>query len=117
MSSSQKSVIGPESSAVEARIDEFGGSDLMSMTAIPSDSISEETATRITEPVLFVKELYETNSAAIHAAAAAIATCGGPGRALDDWLGVADKVVAGLDGLAKSSAFPFVGGQFVGAPL
>lgn len=69
--------------------------------------------THIVAPVLHAQEFYKDNSDAIHDAVAALASLGGPGRNLDDWLPVVDKVVDGLDGLAKSTAFPFVGGAYL----
>ena len=73
---------------------------------------SEDTVSAAIQPVLAVKALYEANSDAIHEATKVLATIGGgAGRAIEDWVGVVDKVVGGLNELAQSSGFPFVGGK------
>ncbi|KAF8312648.1 hypothetical protein DL93DRAFT_1295443 [Clavulina sp. PMI_390] len=70
----------------------------------------EDVVNKVTEPFKQVHEIYTSNSDAIHAAITALASLGGDfGRALDNWVPVVDKVMDGLDGLAKSTAFPFVG--------
>lgn len=76
-------------------------------------SVVENIVTDVVTPVLKVQELYKSNSDAIHSAVAALSSLGGAGKALDDWVPIVDKVVDGLDGLAKSTAFPFVGGMFL----
>jgi hypothetical protein len=71
----------------------------------------EDTVNAAIQPVLAAKRLYETNSNAIHEATKVLGTLGSTGRAVDDWVGVVDKVIGGLDELSKSTAFPFVGGK------
>lgn len=61
--------------------------------------------------VLAAQELYEANSDTIHQAAKTLAGLGGAVSHIDDWVGIVDKVVDGLDELSKSTAFPFVGGK------
>lgn len=100
-----------KSDAAEATVDKLGGIYL----SIPGRCFYinnvEDTVNSVIQPVLAVKELYETNSDAIHEATKALSTLGGTGRVVDDWVGVVDKVIGGLDDLTKSTAFPFVGGE------
>jgi len=44
----------------------------------------------------------QANSDVIHQATKALATMGGAPRPIDDWVGIVDKVMGGLDELSKS---------------
>jgi len=59
------------------------------------------------------KSFYSENSDAIHATVQIFAGGSMPGKLIDGWLGTVDRVISGLDELAKSEPFPFVGCELI----
>lgn len=82
-----------------------------SSTHLDLNYSTDDTVTSITNPILSATALYSASSDTIHSAVKALAGSGAFGTTVDDWLGTIDKVVGGLDSLAKSQPFPFVGGE------
>ncbi|KAF8340734.1 uncharacterized protein EI90DRAFT_3036693 [Cantharellus anzutake] len=69
----------------------------------------DDTIHSIINPFEKAKSFYTDNSDVIHATVQLFTGDSAAGKLVDGWLGTIDRVVNGLDELAKSQPFPFVG--------
>ncbi|KAI0041239.1 hypothetical protein FA95DRAFT_714838 [Auriscalpium vulgare] len=71
----------------------------------------DDAVSSVAQPIAAVTSFYSTNSSTIKAAFLALADITKAtelGSKVDAWIGTVDKVLVGVEGLAKSQPFPFV---------
>lgn len=111
------SFVDPNPTAADDEADHIGKFQLSSIAHLSISSLhADDTISSIIKPIKSAQALYKANSDIIHSSIHAIASTTSLGFNLDNWLGILDNVVGGLDSLAKSSPFPFVGRKYIQTP-
>ena len=74
---------------------------------------ADDTIHSVVDTLKGAKSLYTESSEAIHDTLQMFAGDSAAGKLVDSWLGTADRVISGLDQLAKSQPFPFIGRKLI----
>ncbi|KAF8340736.1 uncharacterized protein EI90DRAFT_3117280 [Cantharellus anzutake] len=115
MASPQKAITDLDANAVatsaDQRADKLGMKQIMPVRTclVIMENFVDDTIHLITDPFEKAKSFYSKNSDTIHATIQLFTGGSTTGKIIDGWLGTVDRVVNGLDELAKSSPFPFIG--------